>query len=312
MSKFVIITDSACDLTKDLRERFGVSHDYVKGLVYCPDGHTEVCDCDWSMEDANKFFLSLTNKNNVYKSSVPSIDSVLVSFEKHLANGEDILGVTISSKLSGMNNLFNAAKEQLKDKYPDRKIILVDSYRYSTSLSLLLINAGALRNEGKSIEEVAEWLLNNRNNVHQMGPLDDLYFLSRSGRISKSKAFFGSLIGIKPLADFNTEGMSTVVGKAKGYNQAFDATIKYIKETIVNPSEQIIFVAHSNREEHAKKLAELIDKNIKPKEIIINSVGKLCGANIGPGLIAAFYLGNPISEGCVKESELMEGILDRI
>lgn len=312
MSKFVIISDSACDLNKDLRERFGISHDYVKGLVYCPDGHTELCDCDWSEEEANKFFIALSNKNNVYKTSVPSIDSVLTSFEKHLANGEDILGVTISSKLSGMNNLFNAAKEQLKDKYPDRKIVLVDSFRYSTSLALLLINAGELRNAGKNIDEVAEWLINNRNNVHQMGPLDDLFFLSRSGRISKGKAFFGSLIGIKPLADFNLEGMSTVMGKAKGYNQAFNATIKYIKETIVNPSEQIIFVAHSNRKELANRLADQIAKQIKPKEIIINSVGRLCGTNIGPGLIAAFYLGKTISEGNKKEIELMEGILDNI
>ena len=312
MSNFVIITDSSCDLNFELRERFGVSHDYVKGLVYNPDGTSAESSCDWDDLTAKAYFASMTNKKNVYKSSIPSIEAVVTIFKKHLDLGEDILGITISSGLSGMNNLFNVAKKRLENEYPERKIIIVDSYRYSTSLAVLLMNAGMLKKEGKSIEEVANWVNENKNTVHQMGPMDDLFFLSRSGRISKTKAIMGSLIGIKPLADFNTEGMSTVVGKAKGYNQAFLATVKYIKQTIINPNEQIIFVAHSNREEQAQKLKQLIIKHIRPKEIIVNSVGKYCGANIGPGLIAAFYIGKPISEGVKQETELMEDILDNI
>jgi fatty acid-binding protein DegV len=111
------------------------------------------------------------------------------------------------------------------------------------------------------------------------------------------------------MADFSRKGLAQVLGKFKGKQRAFDAVIEYMKGTIENPEEQIIFVAHSNRETQAKVLAERIRETFNPKEIIINHVGMSCGASIGPGLCAVFYQGAEISEGMEREQALMNQIV---
>ena len=141
--------------------------------------------------------------------------------------------------------------------------------------------------------------------------MDDLFFLVRTGRISNVKAFFGSLVGVNPMADFNEKGVSEVLAKFKGKKAALDAVIKYMKGTITDPENQIIFVAHSNRPEAAEKLAAMIKAEFNPKEIIINTVGMACGANIGPGLCAAFYEGKPISHDMAEEKALMATIAQK-
>jgi len=117
-------------------------------------------------------------------------------------------------------------------------------------------------------------------------------------------------VGINPMADFNRNGMSEVIGKFKGKKAAFDAVIKYMRETVENPQEQIMFVAHSNRPQAAEVLAKMIQEEFSPKEVIINHIGMSCGASIGPGLCAAFYHGTEISEGNAREKEIMASIIE--
>ena len=111
------------------------------------------------------------------------------------------------------------------------------------------------------------------------------------------------------MADFNRKGMAQVLGKFKGKKAAFDGVLSYMKGTIENPQEQIIFVAHSNREQAAQVLAQRIREEFSPREVIVNHIGMSCGASIGPGLCAAFYLGKPISEDMEEETRLMNAIL---
>ena len=195
------------------------------------------------------------------------------------------------------------------EKYPERKVICVDSLRYSTALSLLVILASKKAQEGATIEETAEYIESIKHCIHQIGPMDDLFFLCKTGRISNFKAFFGTLMGVNPMADFNRTGLAEVLGKFKGKKNAFDGVIKYMRKTIINPKEQIIFIAHSNREQAANILKDMIQAEFNPKEIIVNHIGMSCGASIGPGLCAAFYFGKEISEGLKKEKEIMTEIL---
>ena len=309
MADFVIISDTGCDLTKDLRERFLVD-DYIHGVLYLPDGKETCSDLDWSFISPTEYFNSMKSKNVIYKTAAPTLGETQGVFEKYLKDGKDILSVSMSSGLScTYQNCVNVAKE-LSEKYPERKIVCVDSLRYSTSLALILALAGEKKKEGASLQETADFIESIKHKVHQIGPMDDLFFLCKTGRISNFKAFFGSLIGVNPLADFNRNGMSEVLGKAKGKKAALEITLKYIEKTIVNPSEQIIFIAHSIREEVAKVLAEQIKEKFNPKEIIINTVGMSCGANIGPGLVAAFYLGEEISENNEKEKAIIAEIMN--
>lgn len=310
MSDFVIIPDTSSDLDRTLRQRFGVP-DYVKGLIYYPDGHSEYADLDWERMTPEEYYNSMSGKNNIYKTACAPAGSIIETYEKFLQQGKDILGICLSSGLSGTYQTCELVRRQLLEKYPKRKIICVDSLRYSTALSLLVILAAQQQQAGASLEETAAYLEANKHRVHQMGPMDDLFFLTRTGRISNFKAFFGTLVGINPMADFNRQGLSQVLGKFKGKKAAFDAVIAYMHRTIEKPEEQIIFVAHSNREQAAQVLAQRIREEFSPKEIIINPVGMSCGASVGPGLCAAFYMGTEISENLMRESAIMEDIISK-
>lgn len=304
MSKFLIFSDSTCDLSRELRERFDIAG-HIIGYITYPDGHSEDADVDWERTTPEAFFEDLHQHNTEYKTAAPGPVAVEEYLEPFVSAGNDILLITLSSGMSVTYSNCFAAAELLMEKYPERKIIVVDSKRYSTALAMMCIYASKLRAEGKSLEETADWLNRHRSCFHEMGPLDDLMYLMRVGRVKAPAAIMGTLIGIKPMADFDESGMSKVLGKARGYNKAFRATIGYIQDTILDAEDQIVFVAHSNRKEKAEKLAELIRDTIHPKEVIVNSIGQSCGVNIGPGLIAAFYFGKPISAEMKEEAEIL-------
>ncbi len=308
MSDFVIIPDASSDLTKDLRDRFHIP-DYIRGTIYLPDGTEAVADLDWELIDPATYYQSMSGRNVLYKTASARRKDIIEVYEKYLKDGKDILAITLSSGLSGTNQICNKIAQELLEKYPQRKILVVDSLRYSTALSLLVIMASQKQQEGYTLEETYEYLEKNKHCVHQMGPMDDMFFLVKTGRVSNFKAFFGTLIGINPMADFNRQGMSQVLGKFKGKQNAFDAVIEYMRGTIKHPEEQIIFVAHSDREQAAQVLAQRVQEAFSPKEIIINHVGMSCGASIGPGLCAVFYHGSEISEGLVEEQALMDRII---
>lgn len=309
MADFVIIPDTSSDLTRDLRERFDIP-DYVRGLVYFPDGHTETADMDWERYDPKQFYESMTDKTTIYKTACAPAGDIMAVFEKYLEQGKDILSISLSSALSGTYQTCEMVKRELQPKYPDRKIICIDSLRYSTALSLLVIMAAQKKESGATLEETAAFVEENKHRIHQMGTMDDMFFLVKTGRLSNFKAFFGTLVGVNAMADFNRTGLAEVLTKCKGKRAAFDTLIRYMHQTIEEPENQIIFVAHSNRQQAAELLAEKIQQEFSPREIIINDVGMSCGASIGPGLCAAFYHGKEISEGNEQEKAIMASITE--
>lgn len=310
MSNFVIIPDASCDLTRELRQRFDIP-EYLRGHITFPDGHDETCSLDWETISAKEYFRTMSDDKAIYKTAGVGISEAETVFEKYLSQGIDVLNITLSSGISSTYSYCKKAAENMQEKYPDRRVICIDSLRYSTALSLLVILAASKKAEGATIDEVAAFVEEKKHCIHQMGPMDDLFFLVRTGRISNAKAFFGSLVGINPMADFNERGVSEVLAKFKGKKAALDAVIKYMRATGKGLEDQIIFVAHSNRPEAAEKLRDMIEAEFHPKEIIINSVGMACGANIGPGLCAAFYEGKPISPEMADEKAVMEAILQK-
>lgn len=309
MAEFVIIPDASSDLNKELRERFDIP-DYIRGAIYFPDGSEHLADLDWELIDPKTYYASMSGRKVLFKTASAPRGNILEVYERFMKEGKDILAITLSSALSGTNQVCHKVAEELMAKYPERKIVVVDSLRYSTALSLLVILASQKKQAGATLEETAAYIESVKHTVHQMGPMDDMFFLVKTGRVSNFKAFFGTLVGINPMADFNRKGLSQVLGKFKGKKRAFDAVIEYMKGTIIDPENQIIFVAHSNREQAAEALAQRIRETFNPREIIINHVGMSCGASIGPGLCAAFYRGKEISEDMVDELALMNKILE--
>lgn len=309
MSNFVIIPDTSCDLTKDLRERYGIT-DYLHGILYYPDGREEISSLDWDTMTPEEYYNSMKGRKALYKTATPKLGEVLETFEKHLKEGRDVMSISLSSGLSASYDNCVKIADELREKYPERKIICIDSMRYSTALALIVIEACIKRDEGKSIDEVADYINEIKHTVHQTGSMDDLFFLVKTGRVSNFKAFFGQMVGVNVIADFNDKGMSEVIGKIKGQRNAIDAVIEYMEETAVDIENQTVFVAHTNRESDAKLLAEKIKERFSPKEVIINTVGVACGASIGPGLCAAFYRGKPASKDLAEEKAVINKIIE--
>ncbi len=309
MSEFVIIPDTSCDLTKELRERFNIP-DYLHGILYHPDGKEQLSSLDWEYISAKEYYDSMKGRKALYKTATPLVGEVYEVFEKYLKEGKDVLSISLSASLSSIYENNVKVANDLMEKYPDRKIICIDSMRYSTSLALLIMEASKKQAEGCSIEEVADYVNEVKHTIHQIGSMDDLFFLVKTGRVSNFKALFGQMIGLNIIADFNEFGMSEVIGKIKGQRDAIESFLDYMAETAEDIENQTVFVAHTNREAAAKLLAQKIKERFNPKEIILNTVGTACGATIGPGLCAAFYKGKPTSKDMAYEKELMTKIIE--
>ena len=309
-NKYAIFADITCDLPPGLRDRFEVDG-YLKSYMSTPDTDELEGSLDLSDAELDAFYSSLKANKNKYKTSVPSLDEVVTYFETFLQQEKDILAISISSKLSSTYNLMVCAKEVVCNKYPERKVIIVDSLKFSIALGLLTIKACQLRTEGYSIEQNAEMLDKIKKTIHQMGSVDDLFWVASKGRISHAKAFFGSVAGIKPMGDFDSDGMVTVLAKVSGYDKVYKTVIEYIKKTTKSASEQIIFVAHSARRNQAEILASKIREEVKPKEVIVCNIFPMSGINAGPGLLAAYYFGTEITD-LKFEKEIICEIVSKI
>ena len=178
--------------------------------------------------------------------------------------------------------------------------------RFGPGFGLMAVHASILRAQGKTLAETTQWLEDNKNRFHQAGWLDDLSFVAKKGRITQPKAFFGTLAGVKPIGEFDYNGLTTVLGKVKGAKTAYSVLLGYMEATIENPEEQIIFIAQTNRLPQAMEYKKMIEEKFHPKAVFVNDVFPSCGINIGPGLMAAYYMGKPISRDLSEERALFD------
>ena len=308
MNKYVIITDTNCELNKELRERFHLDA-VAPNHIITPDGVDHVCDNDWILfKSPEEFYKQLRDKKNTMSTCPPSVEEMKATFIPFLEKGQDVIFLAMSSGLSGTYNFGLMAKSELSEKYPDRRVEIVDTLRYGAAISCYILLIDQMREEGKSLDEVMKKLDEMKYSLHQMGPMDDLMFLARKGRVSFGKAFMGTMVGVKPLGEFNHQGLTTVLTKAMGIKKALDFTVEYVRRTIENPEEQILFVANTDRRKNAELLKDKLIEVIKPKEVVVLDCGPSSGTNIGPGLAAVYYWGKPISEDLSEENKLMAEI----
>ncbi len=221
-----------------------------------------------------------------------------------------MLVITMSSGLSATYGFAVKGRELALEEYPEADIRVIDSLRFGPGFGLIAVKAAQLKAEGKSMQEIAEWIEANKCRYHQAGWLDDLSFVAKKGRMNSAKAFMGTLVGIKPIGEFDYNGMTTVIGKAKGAKKAYAVLLKYVAATIEDAENQTVFIAQSNRLAQAQKYKELLEETIKPKEVRIVDVFPGSGINVGPGLMAAYYMGKPISEELKEEKELINKLIN--
>ncbi|MBR6922393.1 MAG: DegV family protein [Clostridia bacterium] len=307
MSNFAIMADATCDLTKELSEKYDIIT--VPGHLVFPGNKEIKAFLDWETVPRDEFYADLKKKPDEYSTSPANVEEFAEAMGKPASEGKDIILMTISAGMSGAYNFALQAKDIVEKKY-GVNIKIIDSMRFGPGFGLMAIHASLQRAQGKSMEEVAAWIEENKNRFHQAGWLDDLSFVAKRGRLTHAKAFFGALAGVKPIGEFDYNGMTTVIGKAKGAKKAYAALLSYIEGTIEDPQDQIIFIAQTNRLPQAEEYKKLIEERIHPKEIYVKDVFPSCGINVGPGLMAAYYVGKPISKDLSFEKELLNKYLE--
>ena len=186
----------------------------------------------------------------------------------------------------------SATSAELSEKYPDRKIRVVDSLAASMGEGLLAYYAATMRKEGKSLDEVAAWLEENKLRLCHWFTVDDLNHLKRGGRVSGATAFVGTLLGIKPVLHVDDEGHLIPVSKVRGRRQSLDALVARMVETCVDPEQQMIFISHGDAKDDAQYVADRVRAKFKIADSRINFIGPVIGSHSGPGTVALFFLGS--------------------
>ena len=310
MEKYIILADVACDLSEQVRKEFGVE-DYIPGHVSISDGRDLPTTLDWNHIEREEFYKILSNKKMKVSSAPGSPEEYYLCFKKYVEAGYKILSVSISSKISSTYGVACKTAERILKEYPEATVYCLDSQRMSGAMGLLVMYAHKLKQDGASFDEVVAWLEANKRRVHQMGPIDDLVFVARRGRISMGKAIMGNFAGVKPMGDCSSDGYVSVMTKVKGINKALDVTVRYTGAMATNIEDQYIYICHSNRQAYAEKLAAMLEQ-LHPKKVYISDVFSGCGTNIGPGMVGVYFLGNEITEDQAAEKECLNAILESI
>lgn len=309
MEKYIILADVTADISQEIREEFGI-RDYIKGHIHFSDGRDFQTTLDWSNISREDFYAALSNRKMEVSTAPASPEEYYQIFRKYVEDGYKIISFNISSKISSTYNVACGAANRVKQDLPNAEIYCFDSYRMSGALGLLLMYAQQMQNEGKSYQEVIDWLETSKHTVHQMGPIDDMIFIARRGRVTMGKAIMGTFAGVKPMGDCNNEGYVSVLSKVKGINKALDVTVEYAKAMAKDIENQYILISHSNRAAYAEKLKQLAEQRLGAKKVFVTDVFNGCGTNIGPGMIAMYFIGNPISQDLAEEKAAINSILN--
>ena len=290
MSDYVLLTDSSADLTAGLVEELGVE---VLPLSFHMGEKTYRNWPDNREIDPHDFYDRLRGGEMATTSAV-NVSDYTEAVEPLLRAGKDVLVVAFSSGLSATCNSARIAAQELSEQYPDRKIYVVDSLCASLGQGLLVWYAARMKAEGKSMEEVRDWLEENKLHLCHWFTVDDLHFLKRGGRISPATAVVGTMLSIKPVMHVDDEGHLIKVGTARGRNASLKALVDHMEETAIDPSAQTVFISHGDCLEDVNKVVEDVKRRfgIPAERFVINNVGPVIGAHSGPGTVALFFLGS--------------------
>ena len=283
MREYVIYTDSACDISQELLQEWGVR---VLQLSVQFKGENESF-LDYEMP--SKLFYQKMRDGQVAVTSAVNADTFQKAFAATLDEGLDVLYLAFSSGLSATYNSACIAVEELRAAYPERRIQAVDTLAASAGFGLLVYLAKEKKAAGASMEEVAQYIEDIRLSSVHWFTVDDLVYLKRGGRVSAATALLGGMLGIKPVLHVDNEGHLIKMSQVRGRRSSIKALADAYGKTKTGKGP--IFISHGDCIDDAKALAEILEKDYGAKVDLITSIGPVIGAHSGPGTLALFYLG---------------------
>ena len=282
MAEFILITDDTCDFPATYYAENDIG---LINLAYSMDG--EVFRAG---DKTEKEFYDLVRAGKKPTTMALNAEEVKAVMEPYLQDGKDVLYIAFSSGLSITYQNAVMAVEELAEKYPDRKIIVVDSKCASLGEGLLVHGVNKMRKSGASIEETAKWAEENRLKVAHSFMADDLMHLHRGGRLPIGKALIGTMMGVKPLLHVTDEGKLAPVGKARGKKQALTMLVDNLEKCVGNAKSDFFTVSHADNLEDAEYVAKLMSERFGIKDYVVSYIGPVIGAHSGPGTIAVFIM----------------------
>ena len=285
MADYIIYTDSACDITPEMLKEWGIP---CRSLTFrFEDDQIEHTDDDMDISA----FYDRMRKGGIAKTAAVNPDTFFEEFDKILKSGTDILYLGFSSGLSTTYNSARIAAQQLSEKYPERKVIAVDTLSASAGFGLLVYLVMQKKNEGATIDEAAEYANTLRYKLCHWFTVDDLVYLKRGGRVSPTVAFVGNVLSIKPVLHMDNEGHLIKKSQVRGRRNAIAALAEKYTELAEDPANSTIFISHGDCAKDAELLANMIKEKHGVDTKLTVYVGSVIGAHSGPGTLALFFVG---------------------
>ncbi len=286
MKNFVITTDTTCDLPQDYLLQHNITllplYYNFNGTVYGDKVFLEP-----------KEFYDRMRKGEMPTTMAVNPGTARDIFTELLDKGYDILHIAFSSALSGSCSVAETVARELCDERTDARIVVIDSLCASLGEGLLVHKAVQLKESGKSLTEVTDWLEKNKLQLCHLFTVDDLHHLHRGGRVTKAAAIIGTLINVKPVLHVNNEGRLIPLNNVRGRKKALLSLVDAMEEKLKNYNglNEDIFISHGDSEEDARFVADQIKERFGPSNLLINYVSPTIGSHSGPGTIALFFMG---------------------
>ena len=287
MADYALTCSSTADLPIDFVKKHNIAvlpyQFFMDGEEYYDDQGTSISTHD---------FYEKMRAGSIPTTSIVNVDRYIAFFKPFLEAGQDILHLEFSSGLSGSFDNAVAAAEKLKKLYPQRKILVVDSLSAARGYGLFVHLIVLKKENGVSLEEVYEYAENLKLKIIHWFAVDGLEYLRRGGRISRSSAFWGTMLNIKPVLAFNKEGKIIPVEKIRGRKKSLLVMVDQMESDLDADHSEIVYIGHGDAYEDAVWVAEQIKSRFKTvKEVFIHYIGPVIGAHSGPSTIAIHYVG---------------------
>lgn len=285
MSKFILTTDSGCDLSID----FCKEND-IRPLFMEYEKNGKIYTDTMNHTDLKEFYAGMASGDVIHTSAV-NIDSYIKFFEPLLKEGLPIVHIAMGSAISGTYSNGLLAREELLKDYPDAQIHIVDSTLASASYGLLAAEVAEMRDNGATAEECVDYLNCTKKSVNAIYTTADLTYLYRGGRVKKSSMVFAHALGIMPILNLNDLGELKVFDKCRGRRSTYNRIVETVKELCPHPENQTLYVGHSDFAHEATNLGTMLKESVGFKDVFYTYIGSTIGAHAGPNLVTIFFKG---------------------
>lgn len=279
-----IIVDSASDISTAQAARLGIDMVGI-GVIVEDQSYVDGLDIDL------KYLAKVMKAGKDVKTSMGTYQQFYDAFEKYADGGDEVIYFSFSSGISGNYQTAVLASSEIKEKYPDYKLHVIDTKLALTGLQMFILDAIKLNESGASVNMILEYLEVFRDKLYIAGSIEDLYYLVKGGRVSNAKAIIGNMLNVKPVISL-VDGKLLSVGKVRGLKKFYKFAIQEIKKSLpnkANTEEHILGISHFNNYEGVSEIKQLAEKQLGVKKFIVSDMSVAVSAHIGPAGIVVFY-----------------------